>query len=132
MQILSLAFAPDGRTIASGCGIFNDYETIGYVRLRDAATRRAIGHADRRRARRRAVRGAFARTAGSSRWPAATSSTSATWSSPRRPIVHRLDGHVNFVYAVAFQPGRPARGHRRLGQDHPALGPQRPASTCKP
>ena len=43
-------------------------------------------------------------TAASSHWPAATSPTSSTCPSPRRQIVHRLRGHVNFVYSVAFSP----------------------------
>ena len=102
---------------------FNEYAAGGFGRLRDAATGEPLGQP---------ITGgpggvlgvAFSPTAASSPWPAATSSTSGTCPARRRPIVHRLRGHVNFVYAVAFQPGRPERGDRRLGQDHPALGPE--------
>ena len=60
LQILSLAFSPDGRTLAAGCGHFNNYTASGYARLRDAATGGG-GRADRRAARRRAGRGVFPR-----------------------------------------------------------------------
>ena len=130
-QILSLAYSPDGRSIASGCGSFTEPAPIGFARLRDAATGEPIGP---RSPAGPAVCSAwrFHQTAASSRWPAATSPTSATCQSPRRPIVHRLRGHANFIYCGRLFAGRPERGHGRLGQDHPALGPRRPARNFKP
>ena len=103
LQVLSLAYSPDGRAIACGCGRFNDYEIIGFARLRDAATGEPIGLP---------VTGgpggvlcvAFSpdgrRLALASRDVVDIYDTS----SADRPIVHQLKGHVNFVYSVAFSP----------------------------
>ncbi len=84
VQILSLAFAPDGRTLAAGCGHFNDYDRSGYVRIRETQTGGELG------ARSPAAPGACwpwpsRPTAGPSRWPAATSLTSATSPTPDDP-----------------------------------------------
>ncbi len=100
-------------------------------RLRPAprrADRRRGRAADRRQPRRRAGRGLRARRPARSRWPAATSSTSATspMPAPDRPPAQRAR---QLRLCRRLQPGRPPRGHRRLGQDHPPLGPRdRPAA----
>ena len=67
VNILGLAYSPDGKTIASACGSFNDYNGIGFVRLRDAGTGKAIGHIPGR-ARRRCESWPSARTESSSPW----------------------------------------------------------------
>ena len=82
VQILSLAFAPTAARSRPAAGTSTTTRASGYVRIRDAA--------DRRRARGRAIAGGPAAcwpwrsrpTAGPSRWPAATSSTSATSPTP--------------------------------------------------
>ena len=103
VQILSLAYSPDGRSIASGCGSFNDSEAIGFARLREAATGEPIGPP---------ITGApggvlcvaFARDGRQLALASRDVADIFDLSSPRRPIVHRLRGHANFIYAVAFSP----------------------------
>jgi WD40 repeat protein/serine/threonine protein kinase len=103
VQVLSLAYSPDGRAIASGCGRFNDYDSIGFARLRDSANGEPIGEP---------ITGGPGGVLCVSFSPdgrrlALTSRDVADvcdLSSPARPIIHQLRGHVNFVYAVAFSP----------------------------
>jgi WD40 repeat protein len=103
VQILSLAFAPDGRSLAAGCGHFNDYDRSGYVRIRDARTGGDLGPR---------ISGspggvlavAFSPDGGTLALASRDVVDLCDLSDPRRPIAHRLAGHVNFVYTVAFSP----------------------------
>ena len=103
VQILALAYSPDGRTIASGCGHFNDYETSGYARLRDARTGAEVG--PRMAGSPGGVLAvAFAHDGRRLAMASREVVDLRDLSDAGRPIVHRLSGHVNFVYAVAFSP----------------------------
>jgi WD40 repeat protein/serine/threonine protein kinase len=103
IQVLSLAYSPNGRAIASGCGRFNDYETIGFARLRDAVTGEPLGQP---------ITGGPGGVLCVSYSPDGRQLALASrdvadicdLSRPGRPIVHQLRGHVNFVYSVAFSP----------------------------
>jgi eukaryotic-like serine/threonine-protein kinase len=103
VQVLSLAYAPDGRSIACGCGSFTDSATIGFARLRDAATGEPIGPS---------ITGApggvlCVAISPDGRQLALASRDVADicdLPSPRHDIVHRLRGHANHIYAVAFSP----------------------------
>jgi WD40 repeat protein/serine/threonine protein kinase len=103
VSILSLAYSPDGKTIATGCGGFNNYTDAGFARLRSASDGSVLGEP---------ISGgpggvlcvAFSpdgrQLAASSRDIVDIRDVS----SPRRPLVHQLRKHSNFVYAVAFSP----------------------------
>jgi WD40 repeat protein/serine/threonine protein kinase len=103
IQILGLAYSPDGREIASGCGRFNDPDTIGFARLRDAATGEPRGSA---------IAGGPGGVLSVAYSPDGKQLALASrdiadicdLTSPRREVVHRLRGHANFIYAVAFSP----------------------------
>jgi WD40 repeat protein/serine/threonine protein kinase len=103
LQIISLAYAPDGRSIASGCGSFTDGGTIGFARLRSAATGEAIGPV---------ITGGPGGVLSVAYSPDGRQLALASRdvvdvydvSSTTRSLVHRLMGHVNFIYAVAFSP----------------------------
>ncbi len=129
----SLAFSPDGRTIATGCGHFNDYETSGYVRLRDAKTGGESGRPIAGQPRRRAGRGVRARRPAPRASPAATSSTSATW-----PIRGTRSSTASMGTSTSSMPSpsartadawRPAAGTRRSASGTATrAGPRRPWS----
>jgi WD40 repeat protein/serine/threonine protein kinase len=103
VPILSVAYSPDGRTIATGCGEFNNYSLVGYARLLSAESGSALGHP---------ITGGpggvvcVAYTPDGRRLALASRDVVDIYdvASESRPMVHRLRGHVNFVYAVAFSP----------------------------
>ncbi len=103
VHVLSVTYSPDGRTVAAGCGWFNNPTAIGYVRLRDAATGSPLGEP---------IRGspggvldvAFAPDGNQIALASRDVTDIYDIASPNRPIVMRLRGHVNFVYAVSFSP----------------------------
>ncbi len=102
-QILSLAYSPDGRSIGTGCGLFTESAAVGFARLRDSATGEPIGPS---------ITGgpggvlcvAFSPDGRQLALASRDVADICDLSSPRRPIVHRLRGHVNFIYSVAFSP----------------------------
>jgi WD40 repeat protein/serine/threonine protein kinase len=103
VHILGLAFAPDGRTIATGCGIFNSLTESGFSRLRDARTGAAVGPP---------IPGApggvlsVALAPDGDQLAMASRDVVDVWNiaGGKRAIVHRLRGHVNYVYTVVFSP----------------------------
>jgi WD40 repeat protein/serine/threonine protein kinase len=103
VQILSLSYSPDGQTIATGCGGFNNYSDPGFVRLRSASSGNALGEP---------IPGGPGGVLGVAFSPdgrqLAASSRELVEirdaSSPGLPLVHQLRKHSNFVYAVAFSP----------------------------
>ena len=102
-QILSLAYSPDGRSIGSGCGWFTEAAAVGFARLRDGATGEPVGPS---------ITGgpggvlcvAFSPDGRQLALASRDVADICDLSSPTRPIVHRLRGHVNFIYSVAFSP----------------------------
>ena len=98
-----MAYSPDGRTIAVGCGSFNSYTATGYARLRDAATGTALGEPIIGE-----LGGVLCLAFSPDSRQLALANRGAVdiydVSSESRAIVHQLRGHVNFVYAVAFSP----------------------------
>jgi len=103
VSILSLAYSPDGKTIATGCGAFNNYSDIGFVRLRTASGGSALGEP---------IAGgpggvlsvAFSPDGSQLALSSRDVVDIRDVSSPARPLVHKLRKHSNFVYAVAFSP----------------------------
>ena len=103
VQILSLSFSPDGRTIATGCGHFNEYTSSGYARLRDARTGEMLGQP---------IPGApggvlsVAYSPDNRQIALASRDVVDIWDiSGRSPSnTRQLRGHINFVYAVTFSP----------------------------
>jgi WD40 repeat protein/serine/threonine protein kinase len=103
IPVLSLAYAPDGLTIATGCGEFNNYTAIGYVRLRAAETGQALGQP---------ISGAPGGVLcvafspdGQQLALASRGVVDIVDASRKGPsVIRRLAGHVNFVYGVAFSP----------------------------
>jgi eukaryotic-like serine/threonine-protein kinase len=103
VPILSAVYSPDGRTIATGCGQFNNYSEVGYARLHDSETGSALGGP---------ITGgpggvlcvAYSPDGRHLALASRDVGDICDLSSESRPLVHRLHGHVNFVYAVAFSP----------------------------
>jgi WD40 repeat protein/serine/threonine protein kinase len=100
VNILSVAYAPDGQTLATGCGGFNSYGGIGFLRLRDATTGESI----------RQLPGgpggvaSLAFSPDGSQLAAANRGLVDVWKVAEGTLAFRLAGHVGFVYAVAFSP----------------------------
>jgi WD40 repeat protein len=103
VQILSLAYSPDGQTIATRCGGFNNYSDIGFARLCSASGANAqvepIPGGPRG-----VLCVAFSPDGGQLAYSGRDTADIRDVSSPRRPLVHQLRKHSNFVYAVAFSP----------------------------
>jgi WD40 repeat protein/serine/threonine protein kinase len=103
LNILGLAYAPDGHTLATACGFFNEFDTIGYARIRDAATGEPVNDP---------IFGGPGGVASVSYSPdgrrLALASRGAVdihdVANPGAAPVHQLRGHLNFVYTVAFSP----------------------------
>ena len=103
IHVLGLAFAPDGLTIAAGCGHFNSYNSAGFARLRDARTGAIRGQP---------IPGAPGGVLSVSYAPDGRQIALASrdvvdlWdvAGAGASLIHQLRGHVNFVYAVAFSP----------------------------
>ncbi len=103
VSILSVAYSPDGQTIATGCGGFNNYSDIGFARLRSASDGGALGEP---------IPGgpggvlcvAFSPDGRQLAYSSRDIVEIRDVSSPWRPLVHQLRKHTNFVYAVTFSP----------------------------
>jgi WD40 repeat protein/tRNA A-37 threonylcarbamoyl transferase component Bud32 len=103
VHVLSVAYSADGRTIATGCGGFNNYSESGFVRLRGASDGGALG-GPISSAPGGALSAAFSRDGRRIAYGSRDIVEIRDISSPKRQLVHQLRKHVNFVYAVAFSP----------------------------
>ncbi len=102
VHVLSIAFSSDGRTLAAGYGLFNNPTAVGYARLHDAATGSPLGAPIISPG---GVHGVALTPDGSQIALASRYVTDiCDITKASRPIVARLRGHINFIYAVAFSP----------------------------
>ena len=107
----ALPILPTADRSPAGCGSFNDFAAVGFARLRDATTGEPIGQP---------IAGgpggvlcvAFSPDGRQIALASRDAADICDLSSPARPLVHQLRGHVNFIYAIAFSPdgGRVATG----------------------
>jgi WD40 repeat protein/serine/threonine protein kinase len=101
--VLGLAYSPDGQTIATGCGGFNNYSDSGFVRLRSAQGGTAIAEPIQGRPG-GVLSVAFSPDGRRLAYSGRDIVEIRDLLSPQRPLVHQLRKHSNFVYAVAFSP----------------------------
>jgi WD40 repeat protein/serine/threonine protein kinase len=101
--ILSLAYSPDGQTIATGCGGFNNYSDSGFVRLRSAKNGAPLAEPFPS-APGGVLSVAFSPDGRHIAYSSRDIVEIRDVANPKRPLVHQLRKHTNFVYAVAFSP----------------------------
>jgi WD40 repeat protein/serine/threonine protein kinase len=100
-NILGLAISPDGKTLLCGCGGFNNYDGVGYARLRDAATGKEVG--DKIPGGPGGV-AAVAFSPDGKQVALANRGLVDVWDLATRSPAFQLSGHRDFVYAVTFSP----------------------------